>query len=68
MDDNRRILLSSVQMARFAARGSLRLDAVVPAAMNAEAMNVLAEGVPDIPYGTPLSDAYTEGSFPHAAA
>ncbi|CAG6395863.1 phytanoyl-CoA dioxygenase family protein [Streptomyces cocklensis] len=64
MDDNRRILLSSVQMARFAARGSLRLDAVVPAAMNAEAMNVLAEGVPDIPYGTPLSDAYTEGSFP----
>ncbi|MEV7597093.1 phytanoyl-CoA dioxygenase family protein [Kitasatospora sp. NPDC089797] len=57
------VLLSSVQMARFVARGSLRLDAVVPAAMNAEALAVLAAGVPDVPYGTPVAEAYPGGSF-----
>ncbi|MGW7417192.1 phytanoyl-CoA dioxygenase family protein [Streptomyces sp. NPDC054863] len=56
-------LLSSVQMARFVASGSLRLDAVVPAEMNAEALHVLADGMPSVPYGTPLSQAYAPGSF-----
>ncbi|MGW5423587.1 phytanoyl-CoA dioxygenase family protein [Streptomyces sp. NPDC003943] len=61
--ENRQELLSSVQMARFVARGSLRLDAVVPAEMNAEGLKVLADDVPPVPYGTPLSAAYPEGSF-----
>jgi hypothetical protein len=58
-------LLSSVQMARFAARGSLRLDAVVPPGMNAEAMRVLAEGIAPVPYGTPVDKAFEPGSFAH---
>lgn len=45
------------------ARGSLRLDAVVPAGMNTEGLAVLAEGVPPVRYGTPLSEAYAQGSF-----
>ncbi|MCQ4211283.1 phytanoyl-CoA dioxygenase family protein [Streptomyces longispororuber] len=61
--DAGRRLLSSVQMARFVARGALRLDAVVPPEMNAEALGVLADGVPGVPYGTPLSKAYDQGSF-----
>ncbi|CAM5675115.1 hypothetical protein STANM337S_07215 [Streptomyces tanashiensis] len=61
--ENRQELLNSVQMARFVASGSLRLDAVVPAEMNAEGLAVLADGVPPVPYGTPLSDAYAQGSF-----
>ncbi len=56
-------LLSSVQMAHFVSHGSLRMDAVVPAEMNAEAMEVLPGGVPAVPYGTPVPDAYPEGSF-----
>nr|WP_236070582.1 phytanoyl-CoA dioxygenase family protein [Streptomyces polyasparticus] len=50
-------------MARFVARGALRLDAVVPDGMNAEALGVLADGMEHVPYGTPLSQAYREGSF-----
>ena len=50
-------------MAHFVAYGSLRMDAVVPAEMNAEALDVLREGVPGMPYGTPVSKAYPEGSF-----
>ncbi|MFJ3305210.1 phytanoyl-CoA dioxygenase family protein [Streptomyces sp. NPDC086549] len=61
--ENRQELLSSVQMARFVARGSLRLDAVVPAEMNAEGLAALADGVPPVPYGTPACKAYGEGSF-----
>lgn len=61
--ENEQELLSSVQMARFVARGSLRLDAVVPASLNAEGLEVLADDVPPVPYGTPLSAAYPEGSF-----
>ncbi len=57
-------MLNSVQMARFVAYGSLRMDAVVPAEMNAEALEVLGDGVPGVPYGTPLSEAYPQGSFP----
>ena len=62
MEQNR-TLLSSVRMARFVARGSLRLDAVVPADMNAEGLRVLAGGLADVPYGTPVSESYPEGSF-----
>ncbi len=56
-------LLSSVQMARFVARGALRLDAVVPAEMNAEALGVLDEGIAPVPYGTPVDKAFASGSF-----
>ncbi|MCZ4125792.1 phytanoyl-CoA dioxygenase family protein [Streptomyces sp. H39-S7] len=56
-------LLNSVQMARFVAHGSLRMDAVVPQEMNERAMGVLAAGMPDVPYGTPLEEAYAPGSF-----
>jgi hypothetical protein len=58
-----RRLLSSIEMAHFVAYGSLRIDAVVPADLNAEAMEVLRTGVPPVPYGTPLSTAYPQGSF-----
>ncbi len=61
--ENREVLLDSVRMARFVARGSLRLDAVIPAEMNAEGLAVLGGGVPPVPYGTPLPQAYAEGSF-----
>ncbi|MGP4111534.1 phytanoyl-CoA dioxygenase family protein [Streptomyces sp. 4N509B] len=56
-------LLNSVQMAHFVSHGSLRMDAVVPAEMNDEAMTVLASDIPPAPYGTPLDEAYPEGSF-----
>lgn len=56
-------LLSSVRMAHFVAHGSLRLDAVVPPEMNAEGIEVLREGVPGVPYGSAVADAYPEGSF-----
>ncbi|MFC8198748.1 phytanoyl-CoA dioxygenase family protein [Streptomyces sp. NPDC057298] len=56
-------LLDSVRMARFVAHGSLRLDAVVPAQMNAEAIGVLGRGVPAVAYGSTVTDAYPEGSF-----
>ncbi|WP_369244591.1 phytanoyl-CoA dioxygenase family protein [Streptomyces sp. R41] len=56
-------LLSSVRMAHFVAHGSLRLDAVVPPEMNAEGMEVLRDGLPEVPYGSPVPDAYPEGSF-----
>ncbi|MEU0566834.1 phytanoyl-CoA dioxygenase family protein [Nonomuraea sp. NPDC005983] len=56
-------LLSSVQVARFVAHGFLRLDAVVPDEMNAQATGVLTAGIPAVPYGTPLTDAFPEGSF-----
>ncbi|GAA1941356.1 phytanoyl-CoA dioxygenase family protein [Kitasatospora viridis] len=61
--ENKPILLNSVQLARFVAHGSLRLDAVVPAELNAEAVGVLAEGVAPVAYGTPLSKAYAPDSF-----
>ncbi|MEU8569593.1 phytanoyl-CoA dioxygenase family protein [Streptomyces pathocidini] len=50
-------------MARFVAHGSLRLDAVVPEAMNEEALKVLADGVCGVPYGTPVAEAFPKGSF-----
>jgi hypothetical protein len=60
---HRKHLLTSIQMARFVAHGSHRIDAVVPAEMNAEAIDVLQAGIPAAPYGTPLSQAFEEGSF-----
>ncbi|MFB8179070.1 phytanoyl-CoA dioxygenase family protein [Streptomyces sp. NPDC055966] len=63
MTTTREHLLSSVRMAHFVAHGSLRLDAVVPAEMNAGAMEVFAAGIPPVPYGTPVTEAYPEGSF-----
>ncbi|MBB5897915.1 phytanoyl-CoA dioxygenase family protein [Kutzneria kofuensis] len=58
-----RQLLNSGQVARFVARGFLRLDRVVPPEMNEEALGVFAAGLPAVPYGTPLSDAFPEGTF-----
>ncbi|WP_020574089.1 phytanoyl-CoA dioxygenase family protein [Actinopolymorpha alba] len=56
-------LLTSVQMAHFVAHGSLRMDAVVPDDMNAQAVDVLRAGIPPVKYGTPLNEAFPEGSF-----
>jgi hypothetical protein len=56
-------LLTSVQMAHFVAHGSLRMDAVVPDEMNQQAIEVLKAGIPAVPYGTPLSETFEDGSF-----
>lgn len=56
-------LLSSVLAARFVAQGFLRLDATVPAELNAAAMRSMTEGVPAVPYGTPLAEAFPSESF-----
>lgn len=56
-------MLTSVQVARFVASGSLRLDAVVPAGMNAEAIGALDAGIPPVVPGTPLAEAYAPGSL-----
>ncbi|OZM77864.1 phytanoyl-CoA dioxygenase [Pseudonocardia sp. MH-G8] len=56
-------MLTSVQMARFVAHGAHRIDAVVPAEMNVEAIDVLRAGIPAVPYGTPLSESFGDGSF-----
>jgi len=73
-------LLNSVQMASFAARGFLRMDAVVPDEINRQFLqevgsvpedgtpesfygHLFTEGnVPVVAAGTPLSEAYPEGS------
>ncbi len=56
-------LLTSVQMARFVASGALRMDGVVPDEMNRRAIDVLKAGIPGVPYGTPLSEAFVESEF-----
>ncbi|WP_327695726.1 phytanoyl-CoA dioxygenase family protein [Streptomyces sp. NBC_00459] len=58
-----RQLLSTVQVARFVAQGVLRLDGIVPGELNKEAPGVFAEGLPSVPYGTPVPKAFPEGSF-----
>ncbi len=58
-------LLTSVQMARFVAHGSLRLDAVVPAGLNDRAMDELTHGIPHAPYGSTVDETFDEGSFAH---
>lgn len=50
-------------MARFVAHGYLRLDGVVPHEMNAQAIEVLKTGIPEVAYGTPMSKAFPAGSF-----
>ncbi|GHJ41663.1 phytanoyl-CoA dioxygenase family protein [Streptomyces sp. TS71-3] len=56
-------LLDSVRMATFAASGFLRLDAVVPQELNDQAVDALTDGIPAVPYGTPVSEAFPAGSF-----
>ncbi|MFF7651689.1 phytanoyl-CoA dioxygenase family protein [Streptomyces sp. NPDC007983] len=56
-------LLTSARMARFVAHGFLRLDSVVPDSLNDQALDVLAAGVPAVRYGTPVAEAFPEGSF-----
>jgi hypothetical protein len=56
-------LLTSVQVAGFVAAGYLRLDGVVPDELNDQAIDVLETGIPRPPYGTPVAQAYPEGSF-----
>ncbi|WP_241995756.1 phytanoyl-CoA dioxygenase family protein [Kribbella antiqua] len=50
-------------MARFVATGSFRMDAVVPDDMNQQAIDVLKAGIPGVPYGTPLSEAFVDTEF-----
>jgi len=57
-------LLTSVQMAHFVSHGSLTMTSVVPPEMNAEAIGVLSAGIPPVPYGTGVAEAYAAGSFP----
>ncbi|MFI0820091.1 phytanoyl-CoA dioxygenase family protein [Streptomyces sp. NPDC021098] len=56
-------LLTSARMARFVAHGFLRLDSVVPDSLNDQALDVLTAGVPAVPHGTPVAEAFPEGSF-----
>ena len=52
-------LLTTLEVARFVARGFLRFDAVVPAALNERFLREVERGVPSASAaGTPLSDAY----------
>jgi hypothetical protein len=59
----RKHLLSSVEMAHFVSHGSLALEAVVPESMNERAIEILDQGIPGYPYGTPLDEAFPKGSF-----
>ncbi|MEU6713378.1 phytanoyl-CoA dioxygenase family protein [Nonomuraea sp. NPDC046802] len=59
----RTTLLTSTQVARFVAAGYLRLDGVIPDELNDQAIEVLEAGIPRPPYGTPVAQAYTEGTF-----
>ncbi|WP_205315043.1 phytanoyl-CoA dioxygenase family protein [Nonomuraea lactucae] len=56
-------LLPSVRVARFVAQGFLRLDAVVPEELNTEGISALAAGMPDVPYGIPIAEAFPPGTF-----
>ncbi len=58
-------LLSSVEMAHFVSHGALIFEAVVPPELNAEAIGVLDAGIDHLPYGTPVEQAFPEGSFVH---
>lgn len=56
-------LLTTRQMAQFAARGFLRFDALVPDELNRRFLaDVEVDSVPVVPAGTPLAEAYPEGS------
>ncbi|WP_198671453.1 phytanoyl-CoA dioxygenase family protein [Desertihabitans aurantiacus] len=60
---DRKHLMTSVEMAHFVSHGSFRLDGVVPESMNERAIDVLDAGIEPHPYGTPVEDAYPQGSF-----
>jgi len=52
-------LLTTLEMARFVARGFLRFDAIVPGALNERFMEEVESGPPPFaPAGTPLADCY----------
>ncbi len=56
-------LLDSKQMASFVARGFLRFDALVPAEINRAFLEEVDDDrLPVVPAGTPLDQAYPEGS------
>ncbi|WP_279582873.1 phytanoyl-CoA dioxygenase family protein [Fodinicola feengrottensis] len=59
----RKNLLTSVQMAEFVSHGALRMDAVVPAALNARAIDVFTAGIASVPYGSTVDEAFPVGSF-----
>ncbi|ADD42635.1 phytanoyl-CoA dioxygenase family protein [Stackebrandtia nassauensis] len=56
-------LLTSVQLAHFVSHGSLRMDAVVPDELNAQAIAALDAGIPVSPPGTPVEEAFAPGTF-----
>jgi hypothetical protein len=56
-------LLSSVEVARFVANGFHRMDAVVPAELNEEAIEVFDAGIPVVYHGEPVTKVFEEGSF-----
>ena len=60
---DRKHLLSSVEVAHFVAHGSIILESVVPAALNERAIEVFDGGIPGYPYGTPLDEAFPQGTF-----
>jgi hypothetical protein len=63
MMDGGSTLLTTTQMAQFAARGVLEFPAIVPAHINAAFLDLLARNqAPEVPAGTPLAEAYAEGS------
>ena len=59
---DRSTLLTSKQMASFAAAGFLRFDGAVPDELNQAAMRELEGKVPGAPAGTPLSQTYSPES------
>ena len=63
MDDlvDRKHLLTSVEMAHFVAWGFIRLDAVVPAELNARAISAFRDGLPQFSYGTAVHRTHLAG-------
>ncbi len=59
---DKKFLLTSEQMASFAARGFLRFDELIPQEVNERAMKEIDAGVPAAAAGTPLSQCYPEPS------
>lgn len=55
-------LLRSKQVAQFVAAGFLRFDGVVPESLNHDAIAEMDRRVPTVPAGTPLGQAYPDGS------
>ncbi len=59
---DKKYLLTSEQMASFAARGFLRFDELIPNDVNERAMKEIDAGVAAAAAGTPLSQCYPEPS------